>query len=390
MNKVSFSIVKRHPESFARVGKLSTPNGEIETPAFTPVGTRASVRGLTPDDLVGCGSQAVLANTYHLMLSPGVEVIKKFGGFANFMGFSGPTFTDSGGYQVSFLWDPKGGSKKVKIDDEGAVFRSHIDGTKVFISPEISMEVQAVLGADVIMSFDQPVGNSMTTKRRKEAYVRSLEWEKRSLIKWKEIQKTRANKQALYGVIQGETAQERQFFLKELSKLDFMGIALGGQSIGANIPQTIQAIMSTAPLLADLQLPVHALGLGGGVWGILNAVRGGVDTFDNTSITRMARTGVLFIYPEDGGNAQNKFMIDIAKAKYAFEMGPVSSLCECLLCKNFSRAYIRHLLISKEPLAVRLTTLHNVTFINRLMGDIRRSLLEDKFESLVDYFEAKI
>lgn len=383
-----FKITKKDKNSFARVGEISTPHGVIQTPAFTPVGTRASVRGLDPKDLIDSSSQAVLANTYHLYLSPGLEVIEKAGGFAPFMGWSGPTITDSGGYQVSFLWDPKGTTRKVKITDEGAKFTSHIDGARVSITPEKSMQIQSVLSADIIMSFDQPVGDSMTSKQKSIAYQRSIEWEKRSFAEWSKIQNNRVNKQALYAVVQGEDRESRRNFLEKVLENDFSGVALGGQVIGSDVLVTKENISFTTDLLTTT--PVHALGLGGGVHGVLAAVEGGIDTFDNTSVTRMARTGILFVYPEDGGSSTNKFKIDFSKSKYKFDTNPVSVVCDCILCKGFTRAYLRHLLVNQEPLAIRLTTIHNITFINRLMERIRNSIETDQFSQLKRYFEFEV
>lgn len=380
-----FKISKKAKDSFARVGEIHTPHGIIQTPAFTPVGTRASVRGLDISDLRTSHSQAVLANTYHLYLSPGIEIIEKVGGFAPFMGWDGPTITDSGGYQVSFLWDPNGTTRKVKITDEGATFSSHIDGTKVSITPEKSMEIQSVLSADIIMSFDQPVGEKMSEKQKNIAYNRSIEWEKRSFIKWSKLQDSRENKQALYAVIQGEDRDSRRNFLEKVMEHPFSGVALGGQVIGSDVSVTKENISFTSDLL--METPVHALGLGGGVHGVIAAVEGGIDTFDNTSVTRMARTGILFVYPEDGGNLSNKFKIDFSKSKYKHDLAPVSTVCDCMLCTNFSRAYLRHLLVSQEPLAIRLTTIHNITFINKLMERIRKSILDDEFAKLKSYFE---
>ena len=380
-----FTQLKKDSKSFARAGIIHTPHGAIETPSFIPVGTKASVKTLTPQEILDANSQAVLANTYHLYLSPGLSAINSFGGFAPFMGWSGPTFTDSGGYQVSFLWHPKSANSErassVKITDEGAHFRSHIDGSKHLITPEKSMEIQAVLGADLIMAFDQPLGSNMTKKRQKEAFTRTLKWEERSFASWREIQKKRANKQALYGVVQGETdGALRKESLNFILSTGFPAIAIGGETIGADPKVTAEALDTIAHML-PADKPVHALGLGGGVEGVFEAVGRGIDTFDNTSVTRMARTGIYYLYKQDGGRIQNKFRQNIKKCS-AEDHKPISKVCKCFTCSNFSTAYIRHLIMSEELLGGRLLTIHNIFFMNFLLREIRDSILGGKFMEL--------
>lgn len=367
-----FEIKKTDARTRARVGTIATASGNIETPAFSPVGTRASVRALSPEDLKEAKSQVVLANTYHLYLQPGTSVIEKFGGFANFMGWDGPTITDSGGYQVSFLQ-----GAAVKVTDEGAIFRSHTDGAKHLITPEKSMEIQKVLGADIIMAFDQPIGNNDSSIKTQEAIKRSLLWEERSYKHWKKIK----SKQALYGIIHGGTDRKvSRGFLKALLEFDFPGYAIGDEAIGAIPKKTAQALETVVDIMPP-DKPFHALGLGGGPEGIFEAVERGVDTFDNTSITRMARTGLLFIYPEDGGKRDNKFRKDIRKV-ISDDKKPFSRVCGCYSCKNFSVAYLRHLMVSNEILGLRLASIHNVYFINDLMERIRGAILENKFLDL--------
>lgn len=394
-----FEVLKKD-KSGARAGIIKTPHGEIKTPAFSPVATRATVKALSPEDLKATGTQVVLANTYHLYLRPGIEVIEKFGGFAPFMGWDGPTITDSGGYQVSFLRTKlKGklwvvGSEKkeelaaevVRITDTGAVFRSYVDGSKQLITPEISLEIQSVLNADIIMAFDQPIGSDFTQEKKNEAFERTLKWEERSFKKWQEVQKERRVRQladqALYGIVQGGTDRKlRRQSLKFVLDTGFPGIAMGGESIGADPRVTAKTLDLVSDLLPD-DKPLHALGLGGGPEGIFEAVERGVDTFDNSSITRIARSGLLFIYPEDGGRKENKFRIDLSRSKFKSKMEPVSKVCKCYSCQNFSAAYLHHLLVSGELLGLRLATIHNVHFINNLMKLIRNAISEGDFESL--------
>ena len=378
----SFKVVKKDKNSCARAGIITTPHGTIKTPAFSPVATKASVKTLSPEDIKDTKSQVILANTYHLYLQPGVETIKKFGGFAPFMGWDGPTVTDSGGYQVSFLWSPKNSEeakgKISQITDRGAYFFSHIDGTKHLLTPEKSMEIQKILGADIIMAFDQPLGSDFPKRKQKEAFERTLKWEERSYIHWKKLK----SKQALFGIVQGQEDKAlRRKSLEFVLSMNFPGIAMGGESIGANPKITSQTLDTVADLLPD-DKALHALGLGGGPEGIFEAVERGVDTFDNTGITRMARTGLLFIYPQDGGKIGNKFRVDIGKSKYRDNKKPLSKICGCYTCKNFSAAYLRHLIVSKEILGLRLATIHNVYFINDLMERIREAILDADFSIL--------
>ena len=377
----SFRVRKVDKKTRARVAVISTPHGEIKTPAFSPVATRASVRALDPTDLKNCKSQVILANSYHLYLTPGIEIIKKFGGFAPFMQWNGPTITDSGGYQVSFLWGQNEEEKigrVVSITDRGALFSSHIDGSRHLLTPEKSMEIQHILGADIIMAFDQPLGRQYSDKQKIEAFERTLKWEERSFAAWKKL----GNKQALYGITQGDTDKAlRRKSLEFILGTGFSGVAMGGESIGKDPKITADTLDTVADLL-PVDKPLHALGLGGGPEGIFAAVARGVDTFDNTSITRLARNGWLFIYPEDGGNIINKFRIDLNKRKFAEDKKSVSTHCDCYTCQNFSRAYLHHLFNTKELLVFRLASIHNIYFINTLMERIRESIIVGELKDL--------
>lgn len=385
----SFKVTHRDKESRARSGIITTPHGILRTPCFTPVATRGSVRGLSPEDLHFAKTEAVLGNTYHLYLSPGLETLKKFGGFAPFMKWEGPTLSDSGGYQVSFMWNPNSGKNRasqVKITDEGARFRSHRDGSLHLISPEISMQIQDAIGADIIMAFDQPLSRDLSEKKTKEAFRRTLEWEERSFIEWEKIQRSRENFQALYGIVQGEFDEKmRNESLSFVLKTGFPGIAIGGETIGSDPSVTARALDLIASKLPD-DKPVHALGLGGGPEGIFEAVSRGVDTFDNTSITRMARTGLLLVSPESGGNLKNKFRIAIKKSQYKNFDGPIDANCDCYSCRNFSLAYVRHLQENEEFLGIRLASIHNIHFINTLMTKIRESIGTRDFNQLKRYW----
>ena len=429
----SFEITAKDTDSNARVGVVHTPHGDIETPAYSPVATKAAVRAVGVDDLKQAGSQVVLANTYHLYLQPGTDVIDEFGGFAPFMNWHGPTITDSGGYQVSFLWEhpPKPDAYRsglgevnkghsVKITDQGAMFRSHIDGSKHLLTPEKSMNIQRSLGADIIMAFDQPlksskqqaVSSKRLEKENREAFERSLDWERRSFKRWQENEEekaellsshsefgseTRSNKteilhqvrddkviapQALFGIIHGgDDAEYISRSVEMIEELNFPGLAAGGEFIGSDPAQT-QAALETINSYRNFTKPLHALGLGGGPEGIIKAVEQGIDLFDNTSITRMARAGLVFIYPEDGGTTENKFRINLTNAQYSKDQQPIATSCSCYTCQHYSKVYLRHLLKINEFLGFRLTSIHNITYIHSLMKEVRESINNRTFGRL--------
>lgn len=379
-----FELIKK--EGFARRGVIHTPSGKIQTPAFSPVGTKAAIKALSPDDLNTVGSQVVLANTYHLYLQPGVDVIKKFGKVSKFMNWEGPTITDSGGYQVSFLWssDESGRSKDVKISDKGAWFRSHIDGSKHLLTPEKSMQIQQVLGADIIMAFDQPMSSEFTKKHNEAAYKRTFEWEERSHREWIRLGKKnlKGDHQALFGIIHGiEDRTKSRDLLKFLLEMDFPGYAIGDETIGSDPIKVADSLDAIKDMMPDNK-PLHALGLGGGPKGIFTAVERGVDIFDNTSVTRMARTGLLYIHPEDGGGVDNKFRINIKKTKFKAVKKPISSICKCPMCQDYSAAYIHHLFKSKELLGYRLASMHNVFTVHNLMQQIRNAIEKGDLDEL--------
>lgn len=379
----SFVVKDKDKKTHARLGVINTPHGKILTPSFAAVGTKASVKGVTPGELKSASTQVVLANAYHLFLRPGIDVIQEFGGFAPFMDWRGPTITDSGGYQVSFMWSPDQKSG-VRITDRGVYFRSHIDGTKHFFTPERSMEIQRILGADMIMAFDQPMSPRFSPEKNKEAFERTLRWEERSFTTWQrqESERKTGSYQALFGIIQGETDPKmRRLYLDFILSMGFPGIAIGDESIGVSPEITAKSLDTIADFLPNNK-PLHALGLGGGPEGIFEAVERGVDTFDNSSVTRMARTGIVFMYPEDGGIKQNKFRTNIRKSKFANSKTPLSRVCRCFACTNFSAGYINHLLINDELLGLRLTTIHNISLINDLMYQIRKSIKNGDFNSL--------
>ena len=378
-----FKLVKKDRSTRARTGLIKTPHGTIKTPAFSPVATQASVKTLDIEDLSKTKTQVVLGNAYHLYLHPGLEVLKDFNGFTNFMSWSGPSITDSGGYQVSFLWNRNKHKLAVSITDKGMYFRSHIDGTKHLLSPEISVDIQRTLAADIIMSFDQPLGINHKGNVE-EMFSRTLNWEERTFKAWEAGGKKSVQNeyQALFGIIQGGLNKKlSRRSLKFILEMDFPGIAAGGETIGKDPYLTAETLEIIANLLPD-DKPLHALGLGGGPEGIFAAVEAGVDIFDNSSITRIARTGLLYIYPRDGGKVDNKFRIDIKKSTYLHDKKPVSKVCSCYTCTNFSRAYLHHLMVRRELLGPRLATIHNVHYINDLMQSLRNAINNSDFQGI--------
>jgi queuine tRNA-ribosyltransferase len=402
---MEFKILKKDKKSNARTGKIVTSHGVIKTPSFVAVGTKASVKGLSPKDLKETGVQLLFGNTYHLHLRPGEEVVKKFGGVGKFMSWSGPTITDSGGFQVFSL-----GQKKIKIlqedeeanlvniTEDGVVFRSHIDGSKHTFTPEESIRIQKKLGADIVLCFDECAPHPSTHEYTKKAMERTHRWAVRSLAAHKSTSEeslrntsevTKASglrllrggsSQAIYGIIQGGIYKDlREESAKFISSLGFDGIAIGGVSVGESKKQMRQAIDWVYPYLPE-EKPRHLLGIGD-IDDIFDAVAKGMDTFDCVTPTRLGRYGIVFVGPKEG-NIRNKFRIDIKKSKYAKDQSPIAKDCSCYACKTFTRGYINHLFRSQELLAYRLASIHNMFFINSIVSAIRKSIMEDRFLEL--------
>lgn len=383
MNKsFGFKIVKKDKKSKARAGEIETAHGIIETPAFVPVGTRASVRSLTPEDLKEIGVQLIFGNTYHLHLRPGEETVKEFGGVAKFMGWDGPTITDSGGFQVFSLgkatvfFDEEATEiKLVKIKDEGVVFRSHIDGSSHEFTPEISIGIQKKLGADIILALDECPPNPSTHEATKEATDRTHKWAIRSL-KANEGNKS----QALYGIVQGGVYEDlREKSAKFISSLDFNGIAIGGVAVGETKKEMRDAVEWVVPFLPD-EKPRHLLGVGE-IDDLFDGVERGMDTFDCVIPTRFGRYGIALVGPKES-EVKGKFRINLPKTINAKDKGPIAKNCNCYVCQNFTRGYIHHLFRSDELLGYRLVSYHNVYFITDLFRQIRQAILEDRFEKM--------
>ncbi len=387
----SFQIIQKDKETKARVGKIITAHGVIDTPAFIPVGTKATVKSLTPQDLKECGVQVLFGNTYHLHLRPGEDTVAKFGGLAKFMSWDGPTITDSGGFQVFSL-----GQKKVKlfadeeetevnivnITNDGVKFRSHIDGSPHLFTPEKSIEIQRKLGADLILVFDECTPNPSTKEYTKKAMERTHNWAVRSLAaaKVKSAKRKAQNNQGLYGIIQGGIYQDlREESAKFISSFPFDGIAIGGVAVGESKKEMRDVLSWVYPFLPE-EKPRHLLGIGE-IDDIFEAVAWGMDTFDCVIPTRFGRYGIAFVSPKEG-SLKNKFRLQITKTIYAKDTRPLDENCKCYVCQNFTRGYIHHLFRSEELLAYRLATYHNLFFIINLMQQIRGAIRKGTFTAL--------
>lgn len=354
---ITFDVLAADPASGARLGLLRTPHGEVQTPVFMPVGTRASVKGLTPAQLRDAGVSILLGNTYHLTLRPGDERIARLGGLHRFMGWDGPLLTDSGGYQVFSLEDLRA------IDDEGVRFRSHIDGALLELGPERAVAIQENLGADVIMCFDDCPPATSGPGRVLEALERTTRWAERS----KRAQ-TRSD-QALFGIVQGGVDVElRARSARELVELDLPGYAIGGLSVGEPPEVMYRVVEATAPLL-PAEKPRYLMGVGTPV-DLVEAVARGVDMFDCVLPTRNGRNAFAFT---------SRGPVKLRNSKYSDDQNPLDGDCDCYACRNFSRAYLRHLFLVDEMLGPVLVSLHNVRFYCRWMEQIRASLRAGRF-----------
>jgi len=363
---LQYRLIKKCSTTKARLGQIFTPHGEIQTPIFMPVGTQATVKTMTPEELKEIDAQIILSNTYHLYLRPGQELIKEAGGLHQFMNWNRPILTDSGGFQVFSLGDLR------EISEEGVEFRSHLDGSKHFISPEKAMEIQNALGADIIMAFDECPPYPSDYAYAQSSLERTTRWAKR-------CQEAHQRKdQALFGIIQGSTYRElREQSAREITALDFPGYALGGLSVGEPKEIMHEVLDYTVPWLPE-DKPRYLMGVGSPQDLVIGVARG-IDMFDCVLPSRVARNGTLF-------TSQGRVVIK--NAQYARDFTPLDSECSCYTCKNYTRAYLRHLFKAEEILGLRLATLHNLHFLLDLMGKIRRSLAEDNFSSFAEEFLA--
>ncbi|NHM26062.1 tRNA guanosine(34) transglycosylase Tgt [Desulfofundulus sp. TPOSR] len=364
---VSFSIIKEDARTGARAGVLHTLRGDVETPVFMPVGTQATVKTMTPHEVWDLGGRLILSNTYHLYLRPGAGLIREAGGLHRFMGWTGPILTDSGGFQVFSLASLR------RIEEEGVWFRSHIDGSEHFFSPEKAVAVQEALGSDIAMVFDQCAPYPCTYEEAREAMERTSRW----ALRCKEAR--RREDQALFGIVQGGVHRDlREKSIKDLVELDFPGYGIGGLSVGEPKDIMYQVLDYTVPLLPR-EKPRYLMGVGSPDC-LLEGVARGVDMFDCVLPTRIARNGTVFT--RDG-------KLVVRNAEYARDFRPLDPECGCYACRHFTRAYIRHLIKANEVLGIRLTTIHNLHFVLELMRNIRRAILEGNFHEYKEAFLAR-
>lgn len=416
----NFKIIAK--DGRARVGVLATAHGEIKTPVFMPVGTQATVKALSPDDLKDAGAQIILGNTYHLYLRPGSKLIKKMGGLHKFMGWSGPILTDSGGFQAFSLGAMiEHGVRKVpskviqkgeqgrnkstkslednenravlsKITEDGVEFSSHLDGGKHLLTPEKSIEVQLDLGSDIVLTLDELLSPLHDKSYVGQSIERTHRWELRSFEYYRKHREKDVKKSQLFGILQG--VYDREVREKEalwISQQQFDGVSIGG-SFGTSPlwggDQTNWTVMKsladtldwTTPLLPD-SLPRHILGIGE-VEDFFICIERGADMFDCVAPTRRARNGSLYVTPKNGGKVANKFTMSLQRAEYKEDKKPIDPGCMCYCCQNFTRSYLRHLYLSGELLYHRLASIHNVYFMLNLVDQIRESILTGQFKKL--------
>lgn len=404
MEKFKFEIIKKFGK-LGRAGVIFTPHGKIETPAYVTVGTKATVKSLTPEMLKDIGAQVVLANTYHLYLEPGSELVAKAGGFSKFMNWQGPTMTDSGGFQVFSLGAafgervskvasgemknhkdlPEDGGtgnhgKLASIDEDGVTFKSHLDGSSHRFTPESSMKIQWDLGADMIFAFDECTSPQASYEYQREAMDRTHRWAMRSLEAHEKLDPE--NVQALFAVVQGgrhedlrKESAETLASMKTEKGNEFDGFGIGGSFDKDDIGTAVAWVNESLPE----EKPRHLLGIGEPL-DILGAVENGCDLFDCVTATRIARNGSL--YTHEG-------KINILNAKFREDFSSIEEGCKCYTCKNFSKAYLAHLFHGKEMLASTLASIHNLFFMNKFVKDIRKAILEDKFEEFKKEFISK-
>lgn len=358
-NQEKFYLEIKHIDKTtgARYGILHTPHGDVEVPMFMPVGTLATVKSLTPDQIKSLGAGVILANTYHLFLRPGEDIISKAGGVSKFMNYNGPMLTDSGGFQVFSLADNR------KISEEGVEFKSHLNGDKLFFSPEKVIGIEEKIGADIIMSFDECIPYPSSKEYVAKSVERTIRWAKRG----KDVKTP--NGQALFGIVQGGDYEDlRKHCAQELVKMNFDGYSIGGTSIGEPKEVCLRMVKYAVEEL-PFDKPRYLMGVGS-IDYILEGIALGVDMFDCVLPTRIARHGSLMT---------SIGRINIRKEMYKEDFSPLDKECDCYTCKNFTKAYLRHLYVSDESLAKTLLSIHNLRFLIKLVEDARIAIKEDRF-----------
>lgn len=357
MNENWFEIKHVCAQSGARTGVLHTPHGDIQTPIFMPVGTLATVKFLDSQELDDLGAQIILANTYHLWLRPGCDVLTKVGGVHNFMNYHRPMLTDSGGFQVFSLADNR------KISEQGVTFKSHLDGSKLFMSPEESIRIQNIIGADIMMSFDECIPYPATYEYAKASTERTIRWAKRGKIAHQR------DDQALFGIVQGGEYQDlREMCAKALTEMNFDGYSIGGTSVGED-KETMYRMIDYAVKYLPENKPRYLMGVGA-VNDLLEGVARNVDMFDCVLPTRIARHGTLM-------TSQGR--INIKRSIYKEDFTPLDPNCDCETCRNYTRAYLHHLFRCNEGLGQRLLSIHNLRYLVSLMEQVRKAIEEDRF-----------
>jgi queuine tRNA-ribosyltransferase len=365
---VKYELIKECKQTGARLGRVHTPHGVIDTPTFMPVGTQATVKAMAPNELKEIGAQIILSNTYHLFIRPGHKLVEKAGGLHGFMNWDRPILTDSGGFQVYSLSDNR------KIKEEGVIFKSHLDGAKHFFTPEYVMEIENSLGADIMMAFDECTPYPCDWDYAKHSMERTLRWLKRC----KDAHKN-TEKQALFGIVQGSTYKDLRIeSARRTVEIELPGYAIGGLSVGESKEIMNDVMDYTVPELPKNK-PRYLMGVGSPDALIDGAIRG-IDMFDCVLPTRIARNGTVMT---------SKGKLVVRNAEYAEDFLPMDEECDCYACKNFSRAYIRHLIKAGEILGGRLTSIHNLRFLQNLMADIRKAISEDRLGDFRNEFFIK-
>ena len=397
--RLSFRTTTRR--GAARLGRLETAHGVVDTPAFVAVGTQATVKGVPPGDLSDAGTQILFANTYHLYLRPGAEVVARHGGLHRFMNWRGPIMTDSGGFQVFSLGASiehgvgkvasifpgetpgerrtAGGASMVTVGEEQVIFKSHIDGSTHVFTPEISIDVQRALGADIVLAFDECTSPLHDEAYTRDSAERTHRWAERSLARFRGTSDRHGYPQALYGIVQGGAFEAiRRDSAAVIGGMGFDGIAIGG-NLGKTREDMYRVLDWTVPALPD-DTPRHLLGIGD-VPSLFEAVERGVDTFDCVSPTRNARNGGVLVRM-DGGEPVEGFRLNLRNARFQDDLAPIEEGCDCATCRSYSRSYLRHLFKANEQLARTLASIHNLRFMARLCADIREALRNDSFTDL--------
>lgn len=365
MSAIRYEHIKTCKQTGARLGKIHTPRGTIDTPAFMPVGTQATVKTMSPEELKQMDAHIILSNTYHLHLRPGEKIVEQAGGLHSFMNWDRPILTDSGGFQVFSLSDMR------KITEEGVHFRSHLDGSALFISPEKSIAIQNALGADIIMAFDECPPYPASYDYLKDSLERTTRWAERCLEAHR-----RPQEQALFGIVQGGMDESlRRLSAEQLTSLDFPGYAIGGLSVGEPKQMMYDVLDFTVPFL-PADKPRYLMGVGSPDALLEGAIRG-IDMFDCVLPTRIARNGTIMT---------SEGRLVVRNAKFANDMSPLDPNCDCYTCQHYTRAYIRHLIKADETFGLRLTTYHNLHFLLQLMRNIRQAIAEDRLLTFKEQF----